>query len=96
MWSTNDGSGNGLTDEEMAMESRFLRSKLSQLEGDLQKTVQTCINEMRESLAENIYDNFNTAVGAAVDEANNTVARWGAPVNREIKTAGGFYWATYK
>ena len=78
MWSTNDGSDNSLTDEEMAGESIFLKSKFIQLEGDLQKTVQTCVEEIRESLAENIYNNFKTAVGAAVGEAHNTAARWGA------------------
>jgi hypothetical protein len=96
MWSRNEDSGNNLTDDEMAAESRFLRSKLIQLEGDLRKTVQTCIEEMKESLAENIYDNFKTAVGAAADEANNTATRWGAPVNRENTAAGGLYWSTYK
>jgi hypothetical protein len=96
MWSTNDGSGNRLTDEEMAAESIFLKSKLIQLERDLQQTIQTCIEEIRESLAENIYNNFKTAVGAAVDEANKTAARWGAPVNRGNTAAGGFYWSTYK
>ncbi len=96
MWSTNDGSDNSLTDEEMAAESIFLKSKLIQLEGDLQQTVQTCIEEIRESLTENIYNNFKTAVGAAVDEANKTAARWGAPVNRGNTAAGGFYWSTYK
>jgi GTPase Era involved in 16S rRNA processing len=37
----------------------------------------------------------NALTPAAV-EANKTVLRWGAPVDRSDRTAGGYYWSTYK
>lgn len=36
------------------------------------------------------------ALKTAADEANKTVARWGRPVDRYNRAAGGYYYATYK
>jgi hypothetical protein len=80
----------------MAAEGKFLQTKLSQLEIGLEKSVQGCLAEMKESLAETIYDRFDSVIEAAVNEANTTAEKWGAPVNRENRAAGGYFWATYK
>ena len=47
--------------------------------------------EMNETLAENIFDNYDIAIIAASTSALPTSQRWGARV-----PDGGLYWATYK
>lgn len=96
LWASNDGSGVLLSDAQRATESRFLQAKLAELEKGLEKAVRGCLEEMKETLSENIYEKFDQVIQAAVDEANDTAARWGAPVNRENRAAGGYFWATYK
>lgn len=96
LWACNDGSGVNLSDAQMATEARFLQSKLSELEKGLRIAVQACLHEMKESLSDNIYDNFEQVITAAINEANSTASKWGAPVNRENRAAGGLFWATYK
>ena len=39
---------------------------------------------------------IENALTPAAVEANKTVLRWGAPVDRSDRTAGGYYWSTYK
>ena len=80
----------------MAAEGRFLQTKLRELEKGLESAVQACLHEMKESLSENIYDKFDQVIATAIAEANATTSKWGAPVNRENRAAGGLYWATYK
>jgi hypothetical protein len=96
LWASNDGSGIQLSDSQRAAEGRFLQAKLAELEKGLEKAVQGCLEEMKETLSENIYEKFEQVIKAAVDEANATVAKWGAPVNRQNRAAGGLFWATYK
>lgn len=43
-----------------------------------------------------MYDVYPTATAAAISQANDTVRKWGMPVNRDNRPAGGLYWATYK
>ena len=38
----------------------------------------------------------DTAVISATNEAGTTAAKWGSPVNRENRAAGGLCWSTYK
>jgi hypothetical protein len=96
LWASNDGSGIHLSDAERAVEGRFLQAKLAELEKGLEKAVQGCLEEMKETLSENIYEKFDKVIQAAVDEANATAAKWGSPVNRENRNAGGYFWSTYK
>jgi hypothetical protein len=96
LWASNDGSGVNLTDAQVAAEARFLQSKLAELENGLEKEVQNCLEEMKDSLSENIYDKFDQVITAAINEANDTASKWGAPVNRENRAQGGLFWATYK
>jgi hypothetical protein len=80
----------------MAAETRYLQLKLAELEKGLESAIQACLHEMKESLSQNIYDKFDQAITVAVNEANATAAKWGAPVNRENRAAGGLPWSTYK
>jgi hypothetical protein len=96
LWAYNDGTGVNLSDAQMAAEARYLQVKLAELEKGLERAVQACLNEMKESLSENIYDKFDQVIAAAVNESNGTAARWGAPVNRQNRAEGGLYWSTYK
>ena len=36
------------------------------------------------------------AISSATASAPTTCSKWGAPVNRENRAEGGFFWATYK
>lgn len=96
LWTRNDGFGQHLTGEERATEARFLVSRIKDLEKDFQKAVQDCVQEIEQSLTENIFKKFDHLGQLAADKAPTTVVRWGAPVNRENRAAGGYYWATYK
>lgn len=90
LWSSNDGTGLNISSAQMAAESRFLKSRLQNLDKNLDKAVGECLQEMKQTLAENIYDNFEGVVQQAVNEATTTSTRWGD------RSMGGFYWATYK
>jgi len=81
---------------ERAAEAIFLQSRLKDLEKGLQNAVQRCAQEIEQTLAENIFKKFDHLGQLAADKASSTVAKWGAPVNRENRAAGGYYWATYK
>jgi len=96
LWACNDGTSVNLSDAQMAAEARYLKSKLAELEKSLENAVQACLQEVKESLSENIYDKFDQVIKAAVNEANTTAAKWGAPINRENRAAGGLHWGTYK
>lgn len=96
MWTAIDGSNIKLSSTEIALEARFLHSKLAQLERGLEKAVQDCLAEMKESLSENIYEKFGQVVQSAADAANDTASKWGAPVNRENRALGGLHWSSYK
>src|SRR5271154_2123870 len=49
-----------------------------------------------EELQDKVYDVYPAATQAAKTQANDTVHKWGMPVNRDNRAAGGLYWATYK
>jgi len=91
LWAANDGTGMKLTDGQKKAEAVFLQSRLKELESGLGKTVSDCLKEMKENLAENIYDKFAQAIAHAEAEAGPTSQRWGAH-----RDEGGLYWATYK
>ncbi|TVY91113.1 Nuclear GTPase SLIP-GC [Lachnellula willkommii] len=90
LWSSDDGTGLKLSSEKLAAEAQFLKSRLVRLDKNLELGVSECLREMKQTLAENIFENFDHVVQQAVDEATSTATRWG---DRHM---GGFYWATYK
>ncbi|KAH7364551.1 putative GTPase SLIP-GC [Rhexocercosporidium sp. MPI-PUGE-AT-0058] len=96
LWASNDGTGLNLTDVQLADETRFLKLRLQKLEQSLDKSVNDCLKEMNDTLAENIFEHYEQLVERAVAEANNTVGNWHRKVNRDNRELGGYYWATYK
>lgn len=91
LWSSNDGSGANKTDQQRDAEQRFLARKLKDLEKALEKDVHTTLTEIKETLNENIFENYGTAINAAANAALPTSQGWGAH-----RSQGGLYWATYK
>ena len=82
LWASNNGTGLNLSDAQMAAEGRFLQSRLEKLEKDLDKAVQETCKEIKEVLAENIFDHYDHVVDLAVEKANSKPAKWFSPVNR--------------
>ncbi|KAG9645665.1 hypothetical protein KCU95_g9010, partial [Aureobasidium melanogenum] len=91
LWSSNDGSGAKKTDQQRDAEQRFLARKLKDLEKALEKDVHNTLTEIKETLDENIFENYGTAINAAANAALPTSQGWGAH-----RSQGGLYWATYK
>lgn len=85
LWSSDDGTGLKLSSEKLAAEAQFLKSRLARLDKNLELGVSECLREMKQTLAENIFENFDHVVQQAVDEATSTATRWG---DRHM---GGFY-----
>ncbi|MCJ1387289.1 hypothetical protein MMC18_000130 [Xylographa bjoerkii] len=96
LWASNDGTGAYLTPEQRAKEAKFLQKSLENLESGLEKIISTVIKDLKDELAVNIYDKYETAVAHAVLTATQTSYDWGRPVNREDRAAGGYYWSSYK
>jgi hypothetical protein len=82
LWASNDGTGVNLTDARLAAETRFFKLRLTALEKSLDGAVKDCLKEMNEALAENIFENYDQLIEAAISEANTTVSKWHRPVNR--------------
>lgn len=96
LWASNDGTGLNLTDAQLAAETRYLKMRLQTLEKGLQGAVSVTLKEMNTTLAENIFEKYEGLVESAIQEANTTVGKWHAPVDRFNRPAGGYYWATYR
>ncbi|MCJ1400989.1 hypothetical protein MMC11_004200 [Xylographa trunciseda] len=96
LWASNDGTGANLTPEQRAREAKFLQKSLENLDAGLEKIISTVIKDLKDELADNIYDKYETAVANAVVKATQTSSDWGRPVNREDRAAGGYYWSSYK
>ncbi|KAI4765676.1 hypothetical protein E4T52_09296 [Aureobasidium sp. EXF-3400] len=91
LWSSNDGSGAKKTDQQKDAEQRFLTRKLKDLEKALEKDVNDTLTQIKETMSDNIFENYETAINAAANAALPTSQGWGAH-----KSMGGLYWATYK
>ena len=96
IWASNDGTGLNLSDSQMAVETQFLKNRLAVLDRSLDNAVHECLKEMNQALAENIFENYGHVIQLAIGEAVPEVQRWHAPVDRDNRPAGGYYWATYK
>ncbi|KAG8526802.1 uncharacterized protein KY384_008231 [Bacidia gigantensis] len=96
LWASNDGTGANLSADQQAREARYLQKGLDGLETALEKTVKSTRSELRDELTDNIFDKHETAISAASGDSISTTQQWGSPVNRENRSAGGLYWATYK
>lgn len=52
--------------------------------------------EMKDALTENIFEKFSEVIPLAVDQAPGIVTKWGSPVNKIDRAAGGLHFQTYK
>ncbi|KAK4895594.1 hypothetical protein LTR27_006377 [Elasticomyces elasticus] len=73
------------------MERDYLNKRLKELERALEKAVAETMEDVEQTLNDQIFDKFTPAVDAATDGAGPTSAKWGAH-----KNDGGLYWASYK
>jgi hypothetical protein len=91
LWSSEDGTGAKMTNQQRDHERNFLVRKLKELEKQLEKCVSGALEEVEATLDEQLFEKFPAAIKAAADDAIPTSSGWGAHHN-----AGGLYWATYK
>ncbi|EAW16751.1 LOW QUALITY PROTEIN: uncharacterized protein NFIA_000950 [Aspergillus fischeri NRRL 181] len=96
LWSCPDGDGSHLTDGEKTRQNSMVQDKFQKLDCVLEKQVRSVHQQIREEFEDNVLDACENALTPAAVEANKTVLRWGAPVDRSDRTAGGYYWSTYK
>ncbi|KAL9637881.1 MAG: hypothetical protein Q9164_001922 [Protoblastenia rupestris] len=96
LWASSDGTGANLTTEQKAREARYLQKGLDGLETGLEKAVETTCRELNDEFDDSIFDRYETAIQNAARDSIETALKWGAPVNRQDRAAGGLYWATYK
>ncbi|KAG9237560.1 hypothetical protein BJ875DRAFT_142056 [Amylocarpus encephaloides] len=90
IWASDDGAGLHLPSDKLQAEARFLKNRLQKLDGALDQSLDECLKDIKATLADNIFGNFPALVKQAADEANSTAVNWGD------RTAGGYYWSTYK
>ncbi|KAK3294038.1 uncharacterized protein B0H64DRAFT_361274 [Chaetomium fimeti] len=91
MWASDDGTGSSLSNADKAKEETRLRKQLHKMEQDLETTLEECITSVRTVLEENVFENFDKYIPAAVEAALPTATQWGAH-----RSTGGLLWATYK
>ncbi|GFF62689.1 hypothetical protein IFM60648_00689 [Aspergillus lentulus] len=96
LWSSPDGDGSHLTDGEKTKQNTMVQNKIQKLESVLEKHARSVHQQIREEFDDNVFDACENALTPAAVAANKTVLRWGAPVDRSDRTAGGYYWSTYK
>ncbi|TGO46555.1 hypothetical protein BCON_0318g00050 [Botryotinia convoluta] len=96
LWSNNDGTNVNLSDSQKAAEARWLQKNVKELEESLDKAVGKCVMEMKDALTENIFEKFSEVIPLAADQAPGIVAKWGSPVNKMDRAAGGLHFQTYK
>ncbi|GIJ86574.1 hypothetical protein Asppvi_005463 [Aspergillus pseudoviridinutans] len=96
LWSSPAGDGSHLTDSEKARQNTMVQNKIQKLESVLEKHVRSVHQQIREEFDDNVFDACENALAPAAAEANKTALRWGAPVDRSNRTAGGYFWSTYK
>ena len=89
LWVRGDG-------KERPMKGEFLRSRLQNLNEELDKAVQDCSREAEQILAKHIFTKYSYVIQLAAEQAPLNVAKWGAPVNKQNRAAGGYPWPTYK
>ncbi|KAJ8060176.1 hypothetical protein OCU04_010521 [Sclerotinia nivalis] len=96
LWSNNDGTNINLSDSQKVAQASWLQKKLKDLEESLDKAVGSCVADMKDALTENIFEKFSEAIPLAAEQAPSIAAKWGAPVNKADRAAGGLYFQTYR
>jgi hypothetical protein len=89
LWTSNDGSGLKMTDEDKRKQVIYLKRRLCELTTGLEEAVRACIKEMRSEMR-TIFDKCPELIEEAIEAAPATVHAWGD------KSLGGLMWASYK
>lgn len=96
LWSNNDGTNINLSDSQKMAQASWLQKNLKELERSLDGAVGSCVADMNDALTENIFEKFSEAIPLAAEQAPSIAAKWGAPVNKVDRAAGGLYFQTYR
>jgi hypothetical protein len=90
LWTSNDGTGLKMTDEDKRKQVHYLKRRLGELTTGLEEAVRACIKEMRAEMRTQIFDKCPELIDEAIEAAPATVHAWGD------KGMGGLMWALYK
>ncbi|KAI9669298.1 MAG: hypothetical protein M1831_000333 [Alyxoria varia] len=96
LWSSNDGSGNHLSQDQRTREEQILQQRLKTLESNFDKLASNNIRALRQEIGEQVYEKFGVAIDSGKQAAEETVSSWGSRVDRDNPDAGGLHWSTYK
>ena len=91
LWSSDDGTGAKLTTQQRDTEKSYLNRRLKELETALEKTVAETLEDVSNTLDEQLFEKFRPAVDAAAASALPTAEQWGGP-----RDQGGLHWGTYR
>jgi len=96
LWASNDGNGLALTLEQRAAERNVIRKSLVGLDKGFEKIITSVVKELNNEFEDNIFDKYAVSIASAREEAMNICSKWGLPVNRGNRAAGGLHHQTYK
>ena len=88
LWSSDDGTGAKLTNQQHDAEKSFLDQRLKELENALEKAVGNALDDCIANLDEHLFEKFGPAADAAAAIATTTSDGWGAH-----KDDGGLIWS---
>jgi hypothetical protein len=90
LWTSNDGTGLKMTDDEKQKQITHLQRRLSELTAGLEAAICACIREMRSEVKSQIHDKCPELINEAIQNAPATAHAWG------YKDQGGLAWPSYK
>lgn len=90
LWSSNDGHGLKMTEEDKHKQVSYLQRRLSELTTGLEAAIRACIREMRSEMKSQIFDKCPELINEAIETAPATAHSWGQ------KDQGGLAWSSYK
>ncbi|KIW34327.1 uncharacterized protein PV07_01112 [Cladophialophora immunda] len=96
LWISNDTATKSVAETQLEQEAQILEERLHSLDSALEKACDEVVDEFSKELRDKVYDVYPHATRAARDRADNTVHKWGSPVNWDDPAAGGLHWSTYK
>ena len=91
LWASDDGTGAKMTGQQRDAEKTFLQRKLKELEKALEKAVADTLNDVAETLNEQLWDKCQNGITAAASAAVPTSTGWGLHRN-----ADGLHFMTYR
>ena len=91
LWASDDGTGAKLTSQQRDTEKSFLTRRLKELGKALERAVTENLDDISETLNEQVFDNFRPAVESAASEAVPTANKWGGR-----RDEGGLHFMTYR